>query len=257
MFLVKGRLRNGVGVAQAQAAMDILGRRLAADYPNDDPGRGIKVIASKDIWIHPQLDAPINATAFIVLAIVGLVFAIACSNLATLLLVRGASRARDISIRLAIGATRRQLVRQLLTESLLLAGLGGAAGCVLAWWGIRWFRTVDLPIVIDISIDGRVLAYAIALSVLTGIACGLAPALSATNVDVLPALRGDGADAVTPPAGQYRDAADLTGGIQAPGANWVTVQECEHVKAARILAVPLVRLGDLLLLNEDRAPDCL
>jgi hypothetical protein len=91
MFLVKARLRDGVGVAQAQAAMDILGRRLAADYPNDDPGRGIKVIASKDIWIHPQLDAPINATALIVLAIVGLVFAIACSNLATLLLVRGAS----------------------------------------------------------------------------------------------------------------------------------------------------------------------
>jgi len=199
MFLVKGRLRNGVGVAQAQAAMDILGRRLAADYPNDDPGRGIKVIASKDIWIHPQLDAPINATAFIILAIVGLVFAIACSNLATLLLVRGAARARDISIRLAIGATRRQLVRQLLTESLLLAGAGGAAGCVLAWWGIRWFRTVDLPIVIDISIDGRVLAYAIALSVLTGIACGLAPALSATNVDVLPALRGETAAAGSGP----------------------------------------------------------
>ncbi|HET6954980.1 MAG TPA: ABC transporter permease [Vicinamibacterales bacterium] len=199
MFLVKGRLRNGVGVAQAQAAMDILGRRLAADYPNDDPGRGIKVIASKDIWIHPQLDAPINATAFIILAIVGLVFAIACSNLATLLLVRGAARARDISIRLAIGATRRQLVRQLLTESLLLAGAGGAAGCVLAWWGIRWFRTVDLPIVIDISIDGRVLAYAIAVSVLTGIACGLAPALSATNVDVLPALRGDTAAAGSGP----------------------------------------------------------
>jgi len=179
--------------------MDILGRRLAADYPNDDPGRGIKVIASKDIWIHPQLDAPINATAFIILAIVGLVFAIACSNLATLLLVRGAARARDISIRLAIGATRRQLVRQLLTESLLLAGAGGAAGCVLAWWGIRWFRTVDLPIVIDISIDGRVLAYAIALSVLTGIACGLAPALSATNVDVLPALRGETAAAGSGP----------------------------------------------------------
>ena len=191
MFLVKARLRDGVAVAQAQAAMDILGRRLAVEYPDEDPGRGIKVIASKDIWIHPQLDGPINATASVVLAIVGLVFAIACSNLATLLLVRGASRARDISIRLAIGATRRQLVRQLLTESLLLAGAGGTAGCVLAWWGIRWFRTIDLPIAIDISIDGRVLAYAIAVSAITGMACGLAPALSATNVDVLPALRGE------------------------------------------------------------------
>jgi hypothetical protein len=92
IFLVKARLRNGVTVAQAQAAMDILGRRLAAEYPNEDPGKGIRVFASKDIWVHPQLDGPISATASIVLGIAGLVLAIACSNLATLLLVRGAAR---------------------------------------------------------------------------------------------------------------------------------------------------------------------
>lgn len=199
MFLVKARLRDGVTVAQAQAAMDILGRRLAAEYPNEDPGRGIRVVASKDIWIHPQFDGPIIATASTVLVIVGLVLAIACSNLATLLLVRGASRAKDISIRLAIGATRRQLVRQVLTESLLLSSVGGAAGCVLAWWGIRWLRTVELAMTIDLALDGRVLAFAIAVAVLTGIACGLAPALSATNVDLLPTLRGEGAaQAVAP-----------------------------------------------------------
>jgi putative ABC transport system permease protein len=193
IFLVKARLRDGVTVAQAQAAMDILGRRLAAEYPNEDPSKGIRVIASQDIWVHPQFDGAITATASIVLVIVGLVLAIACSNLATLLLVRGASRAKDISIRLAIGATRRQLVRQLLTESLLLSVAGGTAGCVLAWWGIQWLRTIKLPFAIDLTLDVRVLAFAIATAVLTGIACGLAPALHTTKVDLLPTLRGEGA----------------------------------------------------------------
>jgi predicted permease len=192
IFLVKARLKDGVTVAQAQAAMDILGRRLAAEYPNEDPGRGIRVFASDDIWVHPQLDVVITATASIVLVIFGLVLAIACSNLATLLLVRGAARAKDIAIRLAIGAHRRQLVRQLLTESLLLSIAGGASGCVLAWWGIQWFKTIDLPITIDLTLDVRVLAFAVGISVVTGIACGLAPALNATNVDVLPALRSEG-----------------------------------------------------------------
>jgi predicted permease len=191
-FFVKARLRDGVTVGQAQAAMDILGRRLAADYPNEDPGRGISVFASKDVWIHPQLDPVVAAAATLVLVVVGLVLAIACSNLATLLLVRGASRAKEVSIRLAVGATRRQLVRQLLTESLLLAAAGGTAACLLAWWGIQWLRSSELPIVVDIALDGRVLAFAVAVSAITGIACGLAPALSATKVDVLPALRGEG-----------------------------------------------------------------
>jgi predicted permease len=193
IFLVKARLRDGVTAAQAQAAMDILGRRLAAEYPNEDPGKGIRVVASTDVWIHPQFDAPIIATATIVLVLVGLVLAIACSNLATLLLVRGASRAKDISMHLAVGATPRQLVRQLLTESLLLAAIGGATGCLLAWWGTQWFRTIELPVIIDLSLDSRVLAYAVVVSVITGVACGLAPALSATKVDLLPALRGEGA----------------------------------------------------------------
>ena len=192
-FFVKARLQDGVTVAQAQAAMDILGRRLAAEYPNEDPGRGISVFASKDVWVHPQLDRVLAASATFVLTIVGLVLAIACSNLATLLLVRGASRAREISIRLAVGASRGQLVRQLLVESLLLGGAGGAAGCLLAWWSIRWLQSMDLPIVVDIALDGTVLAFAAAVSAITGLACGLAPALSATKVDVLPALRGESA----------------------------------------------------------------
>jgi predicted permease len=201
VFSVRARLRDGVTLAQAQAAMDLLGRRLAADYPREDPGRGIRVVASQDVWVHPQLDHAVTATASIVLALAGLVLAIACSNLATLLLVRGTARAKDVGVRLAMGATRRQLVRQLLTESLLLSGIGVAAGCALAWYGIRWLRTVELPFAIDLALDARVLAFAAGVAVLTGLACGLAPALHATKIDVLPTLRGERAGQ---PAGRRR-----------------------------------------------------
>ena len=189
---MKARLRDGVTVAQAQAAMAILGTRLAAEYPNEDPGKGITVFASSDVRIHPQMDGLLTAVASVLLVVVGLVLAIACSNLATLLLVRGTARAKEVSVRLALGATRGQLVRHLLTESLLLSLAGGVAGCVLAWWAIRSLARIDLPIVVDLSLDYRVLAFAVALSLVTGVAFGLAPALKATRVDLVPTLRGDG-----------------------------------------------------------------
>ena len=191
-FFVKARLREGVTVAQAQAAMDILGARLAAEYPEEDPGRGITVVASSDVRVHPQMDGLLATVAWLLLVVVGLVLAIACSNLATLLLVRGTARAKEVSIRLALGATRGQLVRHLLTESLLLSAAGGLAGCVLAWWGIRLLSAIDLPVVVDLGLDSRVLFFAAALSLVTGVAFGLAPALKATRIDLLPTLRGDG-----------------------------------------------------------------
>ena len=198
-LFVKARLREGVTVAQAQAAMDVLGPRLEAEYPDDFRragefalGPGITVIASTDVRIHPQADVPFMAIASLVLVIVGLVLAIACSNLATLLLVRGAARAKEVSVRLAMGATRRQLVRHLLTESLLLSLAGGIAGCILAWWGMQALQWVDLPVTVDLTLDYRVLAFAIALSLVTGVAFGLAPALKATKVDLLQTLRDEG-----------------------------------------------------------------
>ncbi len=191
-FFVKARLRDGVTVAQAQAAMHILGTRLASEYPDEDPGRGIAVFASRDVRIHPQMDGLLAAVASVLLSVVGLVLAIACSNLATLLLVRGAARAKEVSVRLALGATRGQLVRQLLTESLLLSVAGGIAGCILAWWAIRSLGALELPIVLDLSLDYRVLTFALALSLGTGVAFGLAPALKATRIDLVPALRDDG-----------------------------------------------------------------
>jgi predicted permease len=191
-FFVKARLRDDVTVAQAQAAMDSLGVRLAAEYPLEDPGRGISVVRSSDVRVHPQLDAPIEAGALSLLGAVALVLVVACSNLATLLLVRGSARAKEISTRLALGATRPQLVRYLLIESLLLAGSGCVAGSLLAWWGIRSIGTLDLPIALDFSLDARVLGFAALLSLATGIAFGLAPALRTTRVNLVPALRGSG-----------------------------------------------------------------
>jgi predicted permease len=191
-FMVKARLRPGVTVAQAQAAMTTLGSRLAREYPQIDKGAGISVFASRDVRIHPQMDAILAGFAVALLAIVGLVLAIACSNLATLLLVRGAARAKEVSVRLAVGATRAQLVRHLLTESVLLALAGGAAGCLMAWWTMRWLSTLDLPVVVDFSLDLRVLGFALALSCVTGILFGLAPALHSTRVDLWQTLRDDG-----------------------------------------------------------------
>jgi predicted permease len=198
-LFVKARLREGVTVAQTSAAMDVLGRRLAAEnpeqfrnWPEFALGPGITVVPSTDVRIHPQADVPFMALASLILVIVGLVLAIACSNLATLLLVRGAARAKEVSVRLAMGATRRQLVRHLLTESLLLSLAGGIAGCILAWWGMRALQAIDLPFRLDMNVDYRVLAFAIALSLVTGVVFGLAPALKATRVDLLTTLRDEG-----------------------------------------------------------------
>jgi len=191
-FMVKARLKPGVTVAQAQAAMTTLGSRLAREFPKEDLKAGISVFAWRDVRIHPQMDAILAGFATALLAIVGLVLAIACSNLATLLLVRGAARAKEVSVRLAVGATRGQLVRHLLAESVLLALAGGVAGCVLAWWTMRWLSTLDLPVVVDFDIDVRVLGFALLLSFVTGILFGLAPALRSTRVDLWQTLRDDG-----------------------------------------------------------------
>jgi predicted permease len=198
-LFVKARLRDGVTVPQAKAAMDVLGRRLAAENPEAFRiegefalGPGMTVVPTSDVRIHPQADKPFMAIASLVLIVVGLVLAIACSNLATLLLVRGAARAKEVSVRLAMGATRRQLVRHLLTESVLLSLAGGIAGCIVASWGMRALQQIDLPFRLDFTVDYRVLAFAIAVSLVTGVVFGLAPALKSTRVDLLQTLRDEG-----------------------------------------------------------------
>ncbi|MGH9628644.1 MAG: ABC transporter permease, partial [Bryobacteraceae bacterium] len=189
LFLqVRARLRDGVTVQQAQAAMNVTARRLAADYPDTGPKRGITVLATDDVHVHPR-ERFLKPVAAIGLSVVGLVLAIACSNLATLLLVRSSARSTEISVRLALGATRWHLVRHLLMESLVLSLAGAAAGVAIAHWGLRYLATIDLPVVLSMELDYRVLGFAIAVATLCGIGFGLTPALQATRVDFAGALR--------------------------------------------------------------------
>ena len=189
LFQVRGRLRRNVTVAQAQAAMTVTAQRFAADHPNSDPQRGITLLPVDEVRVHPRIDRIMKPVATVVLTVVGLVLAIACSNLATLLVVRGTARSAEMSVRLALGATRWQLVHHLLMESFVLSLAGAAAGVVIADWGLRYLSAADLPLVLTMQLDYRVLGFAIAVATLCGIGFGLTPALQSTRVGVAEALR--------------------------------------------------------------------
>lgn len=232
LFLqVRARLRDGVSVRQAQAAMDVTARRLAADYPDTDPKRGITVLVTDDVHVHPR-ENRLKPVATMGLAVVGLVLAIACSNLATLLLVRSSARASEISVRLAVGATRWQLVRHLLMESLLLSLAGAVAGVAMAHWGLRYLATVDLPLVVSMQLDYRVLGFAIGVATLCALGFGLTPALQATRVDVATALREE--------KGSSGSSLSLTRG-------WFTLKNL--LVAGQVTASFLLLVGAVLAMN--------
>jgi putative ABC transport system permease protein len=191
-FMVRALLRDGVSLSQAQAAMTALGANLAREYPDDDAGQGISVLRADDVLVHPQLDAMLNAGASFLMIVVAMLLAIVCTNLATWLMVRGLARGKEVSVRMALGASRGQVVRHLVVESTLLAALGGCVGYLLAEWTMRFVATMDLPVDVGGGLDYRVLGFTLALSLLTGVAFGLAPALSATRGKLAPTLRGDG-----------------------------------------------------------------
>lgn len=174
---VRARLRDGITIEQAQAAMNLAATRLVDDA---DPQRGIAVFATNEVHVHPR-EGRLKPVGAFVFGVVGLVLAIACSNLATLLLVRGNARAAEISIRLALGATRGQLVRLLLTESLLLASAGAAAGLAMAHAALRYLAATELPVAVSMELDYRVLGFAVAVAALSGIGFGLTPALQTTR----------------------------------------------------------------------------
>jgi putative ABC transport system permease protein len=191
-FMVRARLRDGVSLTQARAAMTALGANLAREYPQDDPGRGISVLRTDEVLLHPQLDVMVDAGAGFLMIVVAMLLAIICTNLATWLLVRGLARGKEVSVRLALGASRAQVVRHLVVESTLLAGLGGTAGYLLAEWTMGFVARLDLPVEVGGSLDYRVLGFTVALSLFTGLAFGLAPALRATAGQLASTLRGDG-----------------------------------------------------------------
>ena len=194
-FFLKGRLADGVALEQAQARFDALAAGLAEQYPETNEERRFTLVASEDVAINPGIDGPIWAVAGLLLTVVGLVLLIACSNIANLLLARAADRRREIAVRLALGAGRGRLVRQLLSESLLLALSGGALGLLVAVGLTRLVVSfqppLPIPLALDLGVDARVLTFTLLIALATGLACGLAPALRASRPQLAPALRDE------------------------------------------------------------------
>jgi predicted permease len=185
-----GRLQPGVSLPQARADMDSIARHLAITYPEADKDVGIGLFTMKD-----DIVGNVQPFLLVLLAAVGFLLLIACANVASLLLARSMARSGEFAIRSALGASRTRIIRQLLTESTLLAGVGGALGFLLAYFGTKAainFLPGALPRSTEVSIDSRVLLFTLAVSLLAGIVFGLAPALKTSRTNLQQVLRQSG-----------------------------------------------------------------
>lgn len=194
-LFLKGRLKPGQTVDAAGANLAVIMRQLEEAYSATNKGRHTSVFPTNDVHILPQADQMLKPVAAGLMLVVGLVLLIACANVASMLLARASGRQREIGIRLAIGADRRRLIQQLLTESAVLASIGAAAGIGIAYALTRALEAMELPLPIPLTfglqIDGRVLAFTVVVSAIAALVAGLAPALKATRPDLTTDLKGE------------------------------------------------------------------
>jgi predicted permease len=191
-FLIGGRLKPGVSIAQAVAEIDVIGKTLEHEYQEQNRRTGLRLLASSPV---PGNVGPIVAFVALLTVIVSFVLIIACANVAGVLLARAAARRQEMALRLAIGAGRARLIRQLLTETVLLFVLGGGSGLLLAWGMtsvlVSRLPTLPFPVAVSLTLDGRVFAFTAGLSLVAALLSGLAPALDASRVDLLSGLKNE------------------------------------------------------------------
>jgi predicted permease len=189
-LLVTGRLKPGVSVAQAEAELNAINARFAKDFPAENGGWTIRMVP-----LQKMIVGSVQSPLWVLLGAVGLVLLIACANIANLLLTRATARAREIAVRTTLGAGRSRIVRQLLSETVVLGLLGGVTGIALAHWGVQGLSSLlppNVPRVNAIRVDHVVLGFALLLSMIASGVFGLAPALFAANSNLQSNLREGG-----------------------------------------------------------------